>query len=245
MRTNSESRFRLQEWIHLTLLSEGGFLAVTGHYQCVLGQREQAGVDGAKESLGVAAGQVGAAYASCEKRVAGEKQFLLWEVETDAAGGVTRGMDDLGFEAEDAGGEAVVRALIERRLLRRRDADPGSLHLHHAENGQVGLVEEDGCAGDAAELRGAADVVDMRMGDDDLLQSELAPGEPGEDIGDLVAGVDDDRFPGLQIGEQGAIAAERADGEGLTQELGRHTRMVARHDRICARSNRSALLQDY
>jgi hypothetical protein len=89
-------------------------------------------------------------------------------------------------------------------------------------------VEEDGGAGDTPELRSAADVVDVRVRDDDLLQGELAAREPGEDVGDLISGVDDDGFAGLEVRQQGAVAAERTDREGLTQELGRHTWIVAR-----------------
>lgn len=39
------------------------------------------------------------------------------------------------------------------------------------------------------------------------------------------AGVDDDGFAGGEVGEQGAVAGEHADGEGFA-EVGGHTSIV-------------------
>ena len=79
-------------------------------------------------------------------------------------------------------------------------------------------MEEDRRAGDAFELCSAANMVDMRVGDDDLAQREVVAREPGEDVCDLVSGIDDDRVVRLQICQQSAVAAERADGEGLAEK---------------------------
>jgi hypothetical protein len=65
------------------------------------------------------------------------------------------------------------------------------------------------------EAVGAGDVVDVGVGDDDLLDGEGVPGEQGEDAGDVVAGVDDDGFAGGFIAEDGAVALEEAYGEGF------------------------------
>jgi hypothetical protein len=89
------------------------------------------------------------------------------------------------------------------------------LNVHHFDQGQVVLVVEDGGAGELFEAVGAGDVVDVGVGDDDLLDGEVVFGEEGEDAGDVVSGVYDDGFAGGFIAEDGAVALERADGEGF------------------------------
>jgi hypothetical protein len=155
-------------------------------------------------------------------------------------------VDDLGFEAGNAGGEAVLGALVERDFFGRLHVQPGGLRVEHGEEREVLLMEEDGRSGDAFELRGAADVVDMRVGDDDLFERELMASEAHENTGDLVAGVDDDGLFTFQVREQGAVAAERADGEGFAEQIRLHVLMVARLlSPMCVPGNRPGLLRDY
>ena len=56
-------------------------------------------------------------------------------------------------------------------------------------------------------------MVDVGVGDDDLLEGELVAGKGGDDAGDVVAGIDDDRLVGGFVSEDGAVALERADYE--------------------------------
>ena len=95
------------------------------------------------------------------------------------------------------------------------DAEPAGLNVHHFDQGQVVLVVEDGSAGELFEAVGAGDVVDVGVGDDDLLDGEGVPGEKGEDAGEVVAGIDDDGFAGGLVAEDGAVALEGADGRGF------------------------------
>ena len=65
------------------------------------------------------------------------------------------------------------------------------------------------------ELERAADMVDVGVGDEDLLECEAEVGEAAVDAGDLVAGIDDDGFAGFLVGNDGAVALQRADRKGL------------------------------
>ena len=56
------------------------------------------------------------------------------------------------------------------------DAEPAGLNVHHFHQGQVVLVVEDGGAGELLEAVGAGDVIDVGVGDDDLLDGEGVPG---------------------------------------------------------------------
>ncbi len=95
------------------------------------------------------------------------------------------------------------------------DAEPGGLLGHDLQLGQIVFVEEDGRAGEALELERAADVVDVGVGDEDLLEREAEIGEAAMDAADLVAGIDDDGLAGLFVAQDGAVALQRADGKGL------------------------------
>lgn len=210
-----EANTRLEERVCLALVTQRCLLPMAGDDQCVLRQGHKAGVNGAEQRLAVATGQVGAADGAGEEGVAGEEQFLLWEKKADAAGGVAGGVNDLRFEPGDAGGEAVFGALIERDFLWRGYAEPAGLHIEHVDQWQVLLMEKDRRAGDTFELRSPANVVDMRVRDDDLFQGEVVAREPRENGGDLVAGIDHDGLFTLQVCQDGAVAAERANGEGF------------------------------
>jgi hypothetical protein len=136
-------------------------------------------------------------------------------VETDAAFGMARSVEDARGMAGDADGGSVFEGAVGRKDFGRGDADPGGLLIHNVELREIVLVEEDGGAGGFFEEGRAADVVDVGMGDDDLLQREFVLGEEGEDLGDAVAGVDDHGLAGGLVAEDGAIALEGADGEGF------------------------------
>src|ERR1700730_521125 len=127
------------------------------------------------------------------------------------AGGVKDGAGEAGYGNEFS----VVEGVVGVGDYGSGDAEPAGLNVHHFDQGQVVLVVEDGGAGELFEAMGAGDVVDVGVGDDDLLYGEVVLGEEGEDAGDVVAGVDDDGFAGGFIAEDGAVALEGAYGEGF------------------------------
>ena len=65
------------------------------------------------------------------------------------------------------------------------------------------------------ELLGPGDVVDVGVGDDDLLHGEaVALARMAWIAGDVVAGIDNDRLARGFVAEDGAVALERTDGGG-------------------------------
>jgi hypothetical protein len=179
----------------------------------VVGQCEQAGVDGVEEFAGVAAGKVGAADGAREEGVSGEEEGLLGKVEADAAFCVAGSVEDGSGEAGDGDDFAVVEGVVGRGDFGGGDAEPAGLDGHDFDLSDVVLVVEDGGAGELLEAEGAGDVVDVGVGDDDLLDGELVLLEEGDDAGDVGAGIDDDGFVGGLVTEDGAVALEWANGE--------------------------------
>jgi hypothetical protein len=204
-----------QEWIGSAFGSYRGGWTVPRDDPGLVGEREQAALDGLDDLLAVASRQVSAANAACEESVAGEDHFERGEMKADGALGVTRGVKDLGWVGIEAYAEAVREGLIGRSCFRRLDTDPGCLLGHDPEQGKVVFVEKNGRAGEGFKFERSADVIDVGVGDEDLLESEAEGGEAAMDAGDLIAGVDDDGFAGFLVGEDGAVALQRADGKGF------------------------------
>ena len=125
------------------------------------------------------------------------------------------GVEDGASEAGDGDEFAVVEGIVGVGDDGGGDAEPAGLNVHHFDQWQVALVVEHGGAGELFEAVGAGDVVDVGVGDDDLLDGEVVFGEEGEDAGDVVAGVDDDGLAGGLVAEDGAVELEGAYGEGF------------------------------
>jgi hypothetical protein len=181
----------------------------------VIREGKKAVVDGLEELPGIASGEVRAAYGAGEEGVSGEEERVLREVQAGAALGVAGGVEDGAGEADDADALVVSEVGVGWGDLGGRDAEPGGLDVHHLDQREIELVVEDGGSGEAFELLGSGDVVDVGVGDDDLLDGELMAGEGLCDAGDIVARVDDDGLVGGLIAEDGAVALERADYEDL------------------------------
>ena len=77
---------------------------------------------------------------------------------------------------------------------------------------------------------GSGDVIDVSVGDDDLLDGEVVFLEQSDDAGDVVAGIDDDGLAGGFVAEDGAVALEETDGEDFVD----HVSKTNGRPRICA-----------
>jgi hypothetical protein len=172
-------------------------------------------LDGVNDLLTVAAGEVGAADAAGEERVTSEDHLERSEVKTDGTLRVAGGVKDLGRIVFKADGTAVVEGFVGWGGFRGIDTNPVCLFSHDLELGKVVFVEKDGGAGELFKPLRTADVIDMRVGYKDLLEGEAEGGEAAMDAGDLIARVDDDGFAGFLVGQDCAVALERADGKGL------------------------------
>lgn len=181
----------------------------------VFGQGEQACVDGVEDLVGIAAGEVGSADAAGKEGIAGENHLERFEVKADGSLGVAGSVDDVRGVIGDADDAAVGERFVGWGGFGSWNADPCGLFGHDFQKGKIIFVEIDGCAGEGFQLERSADVVDVGVSDEDLLQDEAEGGETAVDSGDFVAGVDHDSFASLFVGEDGAIALQRADGEGL------------------------------
>jgi hypothetical protein len=192
---------------------------VSGDDYDFVGKRQKAVMDGTDELFFVTSGEVCSAYGTCEEGVSGDEQGLVREIKARAALGVAGGVEDYAGETGDGDGLVVGEVGVGRSDFRSRNAEPACLFVHHLDQGDVKLVIEDGGAGETLQLLGAGDVVDMSVGNHNLLEGELVAGERRDDAIDVVAGVDDDGFAGGLVPEDRAVALEGADYEDFVDHI--------------------------
>ncbi len=176
-------------------------------------------MDRRQKFAGVASGEVGTSDGAGEEGISCEEEGLVGKVETDAAFGVAGGVEDGADDARDCDELAVVEGVVRSVNGGGGHAEPAGLDIHHFDQRQVVLVVEDGGAGELLEAMGSSDVVDVGVGDDDLLDGEIVSGEQGHDAGDVVAGIDDDGFAGGLVTEDGTVALEGADRDDFVDHL--------------------------
>ena len=83
-------------------------------------------------------------------------------------------------------------------------------------------------------------MVDVGVGDENLLELEAERGEAAVNAADLVAGIDDDGLAGLLVAKDGAVALQRADGKGFEDHGSILTPLVASDGRGLSRRSAPA-----
>ena len=192
---------------------------MTRKYLRFIGKWKQAVLDGVDNLAEIDAGKIGASDAAGKERVADDDHFQRREMEADGALGVAWGVNNLSRVFVESDGFAIDQAFVWRSDFRGRNADPRGLFRHDLEKGQVVFVEKDGGAGEALELECATYVVNVSMGDEDLLELEAEVRETAMNAGHLVAGIDDDGFVGFRVAHQGAVALQRANRKSLEDHV--------------------------
>lgn len=157
-------------------------------------------------------GQVGAADRAGEKRVARDEFLLGREVEADAALGMSGRVQDAGGERSGSDGFSGAEAVIDFNVAGRGHADPSGLDIQHFQKIVIVLIEQDGSASGGAKLHRSADVVDVGVSNDDLLDQQVMLAQEAENILNVVAGIDDHGFPSGLVADDGAVTLQRADG---------------------------------
>jgi hypothetical protein len=199
----------------MALDADRGAFAVPADYGGVVVEGHQPVLNRGDDLPRTSSGQVGAADRASEERVARQQQLVRREMEADAPLRVSGGVQDDGGEGFEADDHSVDRSDVRSGDLRGLNTQPAGLDVHHVQQGQVTLVEQDRSAGCPLELESAADVVDVGVGHDDLLESQAMAGEPRQYLGNIVAGVNDHCFAGSLVTEDRTIATQDSDRKSL------------------------------
>jgi len=186
---------------------------VAGNDDGIVGKGKQFVVQGPDNLLERTARQVGPADASRKQRIAGDQFFLHWKIKADASFGMA--WSEKHIRRERAGPDRIglSDALINLHFARRRHADPCGLDIEHLEQTVIVLIEQNWRAGCGPQFHGAAHVVDVRVGDYDLLYLQVVLSNQRENALDFIAGIDDHGFARGLVPNNGAVALQRADGK--------------------------------
>jgi hypothetical protein len=195
--------------------ADGGCGPVAGQDPGVVGKGQEPGFDGVDDLAWVAAGQIGAADAAGKQGIAGNDHFERLEMKTDGTLGVPRRVQHISGVTIETDAQAIGEAYVGSGHIGRGNADPRRLLLHHLEKGEIIFVEKDGSAGEVLQLECAADVVDVAMRDQYLLELESKVGEAAVNTADFIARIDNDGFRGILVAKEGAVALQGADDERL------------------------------
>ena len=215
--------------IHIISLfvEDGGAFAVAGIDGGVVGQAEQAFLDAGDEGLVVATGQVGAAYAAAEERVAGEDPAFDFSIEADAAPCVARRANHLQsalpYLDKLAVGKTRVRQ-VHAGFAFFRKAQPSRVTL-----GLSVVVVHIGMCGHLDTITAlhhiiAHHMVDMAVCVDNHQRIEPVTVDEAEEAVSLVGrgatGIDDKAFFGVVVINDVGVFGKRVENEGFEFEHG-------------------------
>ena len=159
---------------------------------------------------GVAAGQIGAADTAGKERIAGNEQALRLRVEAAGALRVAGSKNHPQRKARQPHHLSVGQFAVWRMHLGRLQSHPSSLRIHAVQEIKIGRMQQHRRAGQLAQSGRRAGVVQMRMGEQDLLEGQPQIGQPLRDAPSLVTRIDDNRLAALLIAHQRAIGLQRA-----------------------------------
>ena len=101
---------------------------------------------------------------------------------------------------------------VNLHLRRGGDAEPAGLDVEHVELGAIAFVHIDRRARQRAQLRRPGHVIDVAVSNDDGLRFELIAVENSCDLGNVVAGIDNNRFMRFLVAEDRAITVSGPTG---------------------------------
>ena len=136
-----------------------------------------------------------------EQRISCDQLLLGNEVQADASLGVTRSVENVSNQAAGTNFVTRAKAGVDHNLLGRTHADPGGLQIQHLQQGSIVLVQQNRSSREPLQLGRSAYVIDVRVGNDDLLHRQSVALHDGHHVFDVVAGIDDHAFFRLFIAD--------------------------------------------
>ena len=135
--------------------------------------------------------------------------------QANAALGVARSMEHVHFGGADEEFVAVLHRDVDVYGFGSAYADPGGLHVHHALQFAVRKIHIHRGSGCQLEFLGAADVIDVGVGDHNGGHGELVPGKDFQDAVNFVAGIDHHGLARGFVAENRTVALQHADRKDL------------------------------
>ena len=110
---------------------------------------------------------------------------------------------------------ALRNTVVDLHFAGRGDADPCRLNIQHFQQSRVILVEDDWRARERSKFHRSANVIDMGVGDDDLLDRQTMLANQRNDLINVVSRIDHHRFMRRLIPDHGTVALQWTNGNDL------------------------------
>jgi hypothetical protein len=176
----------------------------------MIAERQQLVLDRADQRRVVATGQVGTADRSIEQHVADQCETHLLVGEHHTARRMAGAMQDVESQFADLGLVTFVEPAIRREIAHVGHAEIRAAFDDMIEHVLVGdMRPDDRHLERVAQFGGPADMVDVTMGQPDLLHRDAGLFDRREDLRDVPAGIDNDATPGGFVPEQRAVLLKR------------------------------------
>lgn len=201
------------------LVADAAFGAVAGNEDGVVAQGPELLADAAQELGMVAAREVGAPDAACKEDVAHKGALQIGTVKNDVARGVAWAVVHGEAVAAEGDGVAARGVVAEpacgRECLAGRKAEHGALLGQCVNPVLVGRMRaDDGQLQAAGEFGCCAGVVDVGVGEPDLLERDGARLTGGQQGLEVASGVNDSACAAGVVPDDGAVLREGGDGQG-------------------------------
>lgn len=188
-----------------SLIADCGFRPVAGVDLGGGGECQELGADALEEAVEIAAWQISAADGAPKEGIARDDALRGGNVETDAGGGMTGRLTHFKFVLPEGKLHAGAQFVLDGG-----EAGFGQVeHLGLLGDGLIEIVLARVHPGFDAEglfhLGQGADVIQVGVGDEDALDLDLQSLHLGENAAGFIAGVHDESFPGIFVGENGTV----------------------------------------
>ena len=198
---------------------------MAGHERRFIAQRPQLGGNGFHQIVEIALGEISAADAALKQHIAHNGELRWRVVKHDMAGRVAGAVIDIQHQLAHRHLVAIVQPSVGRERFRARHAIGGTLGRVHVDpEFVIGVGAFDRHPQITRQHSGEAAMIDMAVGDEQLLDGDAIVGGDLLQPIEIAARIGEGAAHGFRAPQQGTILLERRDrhDNGLQGRLGCH-----------------------
>src|SRR5579863_2564534 len=159
----------------------------------------------------VAAGKVGSSNAVAKQSITGDELLLGRNKQTDAARSVAGSVKNVKLGLREPDNIAIACRDVDARIAWFGNSQPRCLHGQAAAQKAIVLIHVHRRASARLQFLGAADVIDVSVGDHDRGDAKFVTVKNALDVGKIIPGIYHDGFTGGLVAKDRAVALQRAN----------------------------------
>ena len=198
--------------------ADGGFRTVSRIDNHPIPQRIELVSNAGNQGIKIPAGKIGPADGSGKKRI--PDKYHAVRMQRNAARRVSRGMKDRKRDFPELKGVAVLNRLIRGRRILDRQSKCGRTFRKDFQHGLIERVDHQPGAGGFLQLSVCADMIEMAVRIDDILNRQLLLCQLHQDSARFSARIDDSSFSCLFTAYDKTICHNWPNGQRLKNQIG-------------------------